>query len=116
MLDSNTVEDGFPMAVITTLGDAYQAKRGLHMRCLRGFHRGIVKIDPWQFEADLSLETLACTRGSALPVFVPPSPTGGEHECPLQIALRDTPEMGVADVRISVLQSRKGRPAGAVAL
>jgi len=74
------------------------------MRCLPGRHRGIVKIDPCEFETKLSMETLVCTRGrrfslaqiasrlqcpncgenrvevlfdwpgSALPVFVPQSP------------------------------------------
>jgi hypothetical protein len=50
------------MAVMTTIGDAYAAKWGIRMRCLRGNHRGIVKIDPCLFEADLSIETLVCTR------------------------------------------------------
>ena len=56
------------MAVIETLGDAYQAGWGVRMRCSRGEHRGIVKIDPCRFEAALSLETLVCTRGRAFPL------------------------------------------------
>ena len=55
------------MAIIKTLGDAYAAKWSIRMRCLRGHHRGIVKIDPWKFEVDLSLETLVCTRGRRFP-------------------------------------------------
>jgi len=56
------------VAVIETLGDAYQASWGVRMKCGRGGHRGIVKIDPCKFEADLSMETLVCTRGRAFPL------------------------------------------------
>ena len=54
--------------MIETLGDAYQASWGVRMRCARGDHRGIVKIDPCRFEAALSMETLVCTRGRRFPL------------------------------------------------
>jgi hypothetical protein len=66
------------MAVIETLGDAYAAKWGIRMRCLRGNHRGIVKIDPCKFEADLILETLVCTRGRRFPL----SQLASRLQCP----------------------------------
>jgi hypothetical protein len=56
------------MAVIKTLGDAYAAKWSIRMRCLRGRHRGILKIDPREFETELSMETLVCTRGRRFPL------------------------------------------------
>src|SRR5476649_1724691 len=56
------------MATITTLGDAYAARCGIRMRCIRGHHRGIVKIEPCGFEAALSMETLVCTRGRRFPL------------------------------------------------
>lgn len=56
------------MAVIQTLGEAYQAKWGIRIRCARGNYRGIVKIEPCQFQASLSMETLVCTRGRGFPL------------------------------------------------
>jgi hypothetical protein len=56
------------MAKIRTLGDAYSAGWGIRIKCGRGDHRGIVKIDPCRFEADLSMETLVCTRGREFPL------------------------------------------------
>jgi hypothetical protein len=66
------------MAVITTLGDAYAAGWSIRMRCLRGHLRGIVKVDPCRFEADLSLETLVCTRGRRFPL----SQLAARLQCP----------------------------------
>lgn len=56
------------MAVIKTLGDAFAAGWSIRIRCLRGSHRGIVKIDPCHYEADLHMETLVCTRGRRFPL------------------------------------------------
>ena len=56
------------MPVIKALGDAYAAKWSIRMRCLRGRHRGIVKIAPCEFETELSMETLVCTRGRRFPL------------------------------------------------
>jgi len=56
------------MAVIETLGEAYSAGWGVRMKCGRGDHRGIVKIDPCRFEATLSMQTLVATRGRAFPL------------------------------------------------
>jgi hypothetical protein len=56
------------MATITTLGDVYQARWGVRVRCGRGEHRGIVKLDRCGYEAKVSMETLVCTRGRAFPL------------------------------------------------
>ena len=56
------------MAAIRTLGDAFAARWSIRMRCLRGNHRGIVKIEPCRFETELNMETLVCTRGRAFPL------------------------------------------------
>jgi len=56
------------MAVIETLGEAYSAKWGVRIKCRRGDHRGIVKIDPCHFQTSLSMETLVATRGRAFPL------------------------------------------------
>jgi hypothetical protein len=55
------------MAVIETLGEAYSAHWGVRMKCGRGDHRGIVKIDCCDFEATLDMQTLVATRGQAFP-------------------------------------------------
>ncbi len=47
------------MATITTLGEAYQAGWVVRVRCLRGHHRGIAKIDICRFEAKLSMKALS---------------------------------------------------------
>jgi hypothetical protein len=56
------------MGTVETLGDAYQAKWSVRIRCPRGDQRGIVKIDPCQYEATLCMATLCCTRGRAFPL------------------------------------------------
>lgn len=56
------------MATITTLGDAYAAKWTIRLRCTRGMLRGIVKLDPCGFQADLDMQTLVCTRGRDFPL------------------------------------------------
>jgi len=56
------------MAEVTTLGQAFAAKWGIKMRCARGHHRGIVKIDECRYSAKLDVETLVCTRGRAFPL------------------------------------------------
>jgi hypothetical protein len=56
------------MATIETLGEAYSAQWGVRMKCGRGDHQGIVKIDPCHFETSLSMETLVCARGRAFPL------------------------------------------------
>ena len=55
------------MATLTTLGEAYSANWGIRVRCQRGDHRGIVRIDPCQFEAALDMQSLVCTRGRGFP-------------------------------------------------
>jgi|SRR5471032_474061 len=66
------------MAEIRTIGEAYSAGWGIRMKCARGNHRGIVKIDPCGFETALSMETLVCTRGRAFPL----SHLGSRLMCP----------------------------------
>jgi len=56
------------MAKITTLGEAFDAKWTIRMRCQRGNQRGIVKIDACRFETDLCLKSLVATRGRAFPI------------------------------------------------
>lgn len=56
------------MATITTLGEAYSAGWGVRMRCTRGDHRGIVKIDACRYETDLCLKSLVATRGRDFPL------------------------------------------------
>jgi hypothetical protein len=56
------------MPAIETLGDAYQAGWGVRMRCSRGDHVGIVRIDRCGFDATLSMETLVATRGRRFPL------------------------------------------------
>lgn len=38
------------------------------MKCGRGDHRGIVKIEPCGYQGDLDMETLVCTRGRGFPL------------------------------------------------
>ena len=57
------------MAVIETLGDAYAAKWGVRMKCGRGEHRGIVKLEPCGYQGTLDMETLVCTRGRGFPLI-----------------------------------------------
>jgi hypothetical protein len=56
------------MAEVETLGQAFAAKWGVKMRCNRGHHRGIVKIDECRYSAMLDMETLVCTRGRGFPL------------------------------------------------
>ena len=56
------------MGTVSTLGEAFSAGWGIRMKCARGDHRGIVKIDRCGFEANLDIETLVCTRGRAFPL------------------------------------------------
>jgi hypothetical protein len=56
------------MATIATLGEAFDAKWAIRMKCRRGDHRGIVKIDACRFETDLCLATLVATRGRPFPI------------------------------------------------
>jgi hypothetical protein len=56
------------MAVFRTIGEAYDAKWGVRMRCQRGDHRGPVKIDPCHYESQLCLLTLVATRGRDFPL------------------------------------------------
>lgn len=56
------------MAEIETLGDAFAAKWSVRIRCGRGDHRGIVKIDKCGYQGTLDMETLVCTRGRAFPL------------------------------------------------
>jgi hypothetical protein len=56
------------MAAIETLGDAYAARWSVRMRCGRGDHRGIVRIDVCNYQGALDMETLVCTRGRAFPL------------------------------------------------
>ena len=56
------------MATVTNIGDAYNAGWGIRMRCRRGDHRGIVKIDACRYEAVLWLRTLVATRGRDFPL------------------------------------------------
>ncbi len=56
------------MADVETLGQAFQAGWGIKLRCARGDHRGIVRIDPCQFKAALDMQTLVCTRGRDFPL------------------------------------------------
>lgn len=61
------------MASIKTLGQAYSAGWTIQMRCIRGRHRGIVKIDECGWRSDLDMKTLVCTRGRAFPLSSLPS-------------------------------------------
>lgn len=63
----------FLMAEVETLGQALQAGWGIKLRCARGNQRGIVKIDPCKFTAQLDMLTLVCTRGRAFPLSLLPS-------------------------------------------
>jgi hypothetical protein len=56
------------MTNISTLGEAYSLGWGLRMKCRRGDHRGIVKIDACRFETELCIKTLVATRGRAYPL------------------------------------------------
>jgi hypothetical protein len=56
------------MADVETLGQAFQAGWGIKLRCARGDHRGIVKVDACRYCAALDVETLVCTRGRAFPL------------------------------------------------
>ena len=56
------------MATFRTIGEAYDARWTVRMRCERGDHRGIVKIDACRFETDLCLKTLVATRGRLFPL------------------------------------------------
>jgi hypothetical protein len=56
------------MAEIETLGQAFSAKWGIKLRCARGTHRGIVKIDECRYSVRLDVESLVCTRGRAFPL------------------------------------------------
>ena len=53
---------------IETLGEAWQLGWRLRMRCLRGDHIGIVKVEKCEYQRELDLETLLCTRGHAFPL------------------------------------------------
>ena len=56
------------MADVETLGQALQAGWGIKLRCARGNRRGIVKIDPCRYTAQLDVLTLVCTRGRSFPL------------------------------------------------
>jgi hypothetical protein len=56
------------MTMITTLGEAYDARWSIRMRCRRGEHRGPTKIDPCEFETEICLKTLVATRRRAFPI------------------------------------------------
>lgn len=56
------------MATVRTLGEAYSAGWGIRMRCQRGDHRGIVKIDACRYETALCLKSLVATRGRDFPL------------------------------------------------
>lgn len=56
------------MAEVETLGQALQAGWGIKLRCARGHHRGVVKIDECRYSAVLDVKTLVCTRGRAFPL------------------------------------------------
>jgi hypothetical protein len=56
------------MAEIETLGQAFSAKWAIKLRCARGDHRGVVKIDACRYTVRLDVETLVCTRGRAFPL------------------------------------------------
>ena len=56
------------MARVRTLGEAFDAKWGIRMRCTRGDHRGPNKIQECRFETDLCLKSLVATRGREFPI------------------------------------------------
>ena len=60
------------MAEIETLGDAYDAKWGVRMRCgrndVRGDFRGSVRYEKCGYVGALDMATLVCTRGRRFPL------------------------------------------------
>lgn len=56
------------MADVETLGQVFQAGWRIKLRCARGHHRGVVRIDECRYSAALDVETLVCTRGRACPL------------------------------------------------
>jgi hypothetical protein len=66
------------MVTLRTLGEAYSAGWGIRIRCQRGDHQGIVRVDPCRFEAGLDMQTLVTTRGRDFPL----ARVAGRLRCP----------------------------------
>jgi len=53
---------------VETLGQAWELGWRLRLRCLRGGHIGIVRIEKCDYHRELDLETLLATRGHGFPL------------------------------------------------